>query len=150
MNILNIIKDEHRKLLNENYVMEHDNFKFQQKIKNPTFTNYASFSNDYDIEISKSDILINWRIGFELNDMGVENFIVQGDSAEGNYHIEYRDKQSDEIVQEVDKQISEHQWSFIIDDAQLKLSETLYINDAQFDFKSMKCTLIFQDPYIEY
>jgi len=140
MEIKDIIKEEFQKFLNEGYVMEHDNFKFRQEIKNSGFYNYENFSNDFDVDINESDIIINWRIGFWLNDTGVENFLVQADSVEGTYKVVLLDKQTDEVSQEIDKNIAEIPWKFQILEANLKLGDTLYI-----DFKTKICAITFYD-----
>ena len=143
MEIKNVIKEELQNLLKEGYVMEHDNFKFRQEIKNSGFYNYQNFSNDFDVDIHESDIAINWRIGFWLNDQGVENFLVQADSVEGTYHVELLNKQSDEVEQEDDKNIAEIPWKFQIDDAGLKLGGGLYVQSLEFDFETKICTVDF-------
>lgn len=143
MKINDIIKEEHLKLLKEGYVMEHDNFKFNQEIKNSSFYNYDNFSNDFDVDISESAIILNWRIGFWLNDMGVENFLVQADSVEGTYNVKLLDKQTDEVSQEMDKNIGEIPWRFEITEADLKLGGTLYVESLDFDFSTKKCVVTF-------
>jgi hypothetical protein len=150
MEIKNIIREEFRKLLKEGYVMEHDNFKFHQEIKNSSFYNYENFSNDFDVDINESDIIVNWRIGFWLNDMGVENFLVQADSVEGTYKVVLLNKQSDEVEQEMDKDITEIPWKFRIDDAILHKGSTLYIEDLTFDFQTKICTITFFDTDNQY
>jgi hypothetical protein len=143
MEIKDIIKEELQNFLHEGYVMEHDNFKFKQEIKNSGFYNFQSFSNDFDVDISESQIFINWRIGFWLNDMGVENFLVQADSVEGTYHVELFNKQSDEVEQEMDKNIAEIPWKFQIDDAELRKGGGLYVQSLEFDFETKICTVDF-------
>jgi len=143
MKIKDIINEEFRKILKEGYVMEHDNFKFRQELKNSTFYNYENFSNDFDVNINETNIIVNWRIGFWLNDNGVENFLAQVDSVEGTYKVVLRDKQTDELSQENDKNISEIPWIFKIYDATLKLGNPLYINLLNFDFKTKICTVTF-------
>jgi len=146
MKIKDIIQEEFQSLLKEGYVMEHDNFKFKQKIENPSFFHFQSFSNDYDVDIIESDIYVNWRIGFWLNNMGVENFLVQADSVEGTYKVELRDKQSDEVSQELDKNITEVPWNFQISNATLLKGGTLYIKNITFDFETKICNVEFYDP----
>lgn len=145
MKINNIIQEELKKFLKEGYVMEHENFKFRQEIKKSNFYNYQNFSNDYDVYINESQIFINWRIGFWLNDIGIENFIVQADSVDGIYKVNLLNKQTDELVQEIDKNIAEVQWKFQINDAVLKLNDTLYIESLDFDFKTKICVVTFID-----
>ena len=134
MEIKNIIKEELQSLLKEGYVMEHDNFNFQQKIENPSFHNFQSFSNDHDIDVLESDIYITWRIGFVLNERGVEKFLVQGDRVEGTFKVELRDKQSDEVKQELDRNIADTPWRFQILEADIGLGKELFIENLTFDF----------------
>lgn len=143
MEIKDIIKEEFQNFLNEGYVMEHDNFKFKQEIQNSGFYNFQSFSNDFDVDVTESQIYINWRIGFWLNDMGVENFLVQADSVEGTYHVELLNKQSDEVEQEMDKNIAEIPWKFQVDEAGLSLGGGLYVQSLDFDFETKICTVDF-------
>jgi len=145
MEIKNIIKEELHTLLKEGYVMEHDNFKFQQKIENPVFNNFQSFSGDHDVDVLESDIYVNWRIGFVLDERGVEKFKAQVDSVEGTYKVELRDKQSDEVSQELDKNIAENNWRFQILDANLILGGFLYIENLTFDFATQICNVEFFD-----
>ncbi len=145
MEIKNVIKEELKKLLTEGYVMEHDNFRFQQKIENPSFQNFQSFSGDHDVDVLESDIYVNWRIGFWLNEMGVENFRVQVDAVQGTYKVELRDKQNDEVAQELDKNIGENAWKFQILEANLILGSTLYIENLTFDFQTNICNVEFYD-----
>lgn len=145
MEIKNIIKEEFQKILKEGYMMEHDNFKFRQEIKNSSFYNYENFSNDFDVDINESQIIVNWRIGFWLNDSGIEKFIIKADSVEGTYNVVLRDKQTDEISQEDNKNISEIPWKFKIYDATLKLGDVLFVNKLNFDFKTKICIVAFLD-----
>jgi len=146
MGIKSIIKEELQSLLKEGYVMEHDNYRFKQKIENPSFHNFQSFSTDFDVDVTESDIYVNWRIGFELNEMGINNFKIQVDSVEGTYKVELRDKQSDEVSQEIDKNIAENAWNFQILEAKLELGNTLYIENLTFDFAKNTCNVEFYDP----
>ena len=150
MEIKKIIREEFLNLMNEGYVMEHDNFKFQQKVENPSFHNFQSFSGDHDVDVIESDIYVGWRIGFWLNDMGVENFLVQADSVQGTYKVELRDKQSDEVAQELDKNIAEVPWRFQILDANLPKGGTLYIENLTFDFETKVCNVEFYDPNTQF
>lgn len=143
MNINNIIQEELSKVINESYTMDHDNFHFRQRLTNSRFFNYNTFSNDYDVDINESDIIINWHIQFELNQSGIENFIVTADSVEGIYKVGLLDKQSDEVVQMNDKNIAEFQWKFKIENANLLLRQTLYVENLVFDFKSKICIVTF-------
>lgn len=148
MEIKDIIQEEYKQILKEGYVMEHDNFRFKERIENPSFFHIETFSNDYDVDVIESDIYVNWRIGFWLNDMGIENFLVQADSVEGTYKVELRDKQSDEVAQEIDKNIAEIPWKFQILEATLVKGGTLYIEDLSFDFATKDCYVQFYEPKI--
>ena len=53
------------------------------------------------------------------------------------------DKQSDEVAQETDKNISEIKWEFEVDSAVLHMGKTLYIESADSDFKAKKCRILF-------
>ena len=147
MDIKNIINEEFQNILKEGYVMEHDNFKFRQQVEPAKigFYNYQNFSNDFDVDIIENNIFINWRIGFWLNDMGVENFLVQADSVEGIYKVNLLDKQTDEVSQEIEKNIAEIPWKFQIYDAKLKLRDSLYVDSLDFDFNTKICNVTFFD-----
>lgn len=144
--ILGVVDNEVRKFITEGYVMEHDNFKFRQELTNSSFYNFKNFSNDFDVDISESDIFVNWRIGFWLNDNGIENFLVKVDSVEGSYKVMLFNKQTDEVEQENDKNIADEPWKFQIYEAMLKLNDTLYIKSLDFDFQTKICTVTFTDP----
>lgn len=143
ININNLINEEVSHFLNESISMEHENFRFKQELNNSRFINYEGFSNDFDLNVEKSNILINWHIIFWLNDSGVENFIVVGDSVEGTYTLNYYNKQTDAIDQTNDKDISEIQWKFTTNKPVLELNGGLYVQELNFDFKTNICTLLF-------
>ena len=143
MKIKDIIREEYQELLKEGYVMEHDNFKFKQKVENPSFFNYQAFSNDYDVDISESEIYMSWRIGFWLNEMGIENFLIQVDGVEGTYNVKLYDKRTDEEAQNTDRDIAEIPWRFNVSEASLQKGGGLYIQDATFDFETKNCDVDF-------
>ena len=143
INIDNLINEEISDFLNESISMAHENFKFSQEFNNSTFQNYEGFSNDYDLNIEKSNVKINWHIVFWLNDYGVENFIVVGDTVEGTYTLNYNNKQTDAVDQTNDKDISEIEWKFVVNEATLSLNGGLYVNSLNFDFKDNTCTISF-------
>jgi hypothetical protein len=145
MKLSNIIHEEIKKILNEAYSFENQNFQFQQEIKNSSFYNFEGFSNDFDVNILESDISITWHIAFWLNEAGIENFIVEADSVKGTYKVTYQNKHSDEVEQENDKDIAEFPWKFKITEANLHLGKTLYIKLLTFDFKTKICTITFFD-----
>jgi hypothetical protein len=143
MDLNKIIQEEMINVLNEAYSMEHENFRFRQRVRDSWFNNYKGFSTDYDTDITESDIIINWHIIFWLNDFGVENFVVSIDGVEGIYRVQLLNKQTDEIEQEVDKDISEIKWKFEVDDAVLQLNGSLYVTGLNFDFKTNICKVQF-------
>ena len=145
MELKNIIQEELNKILNESYVMEHENFRFRQEIKDSSFYNYDSFTTDFDADIAESNIFINWHIGFQLNEFGIERFVVGIDSVEGTYRYNLYNKQSDELEQESDKNINDHQWKFNVGDPILRLNKPLYIETLDFDFKTKICSVTFLD-----
>jgi len=148
MEIKDIIKEELQTILKEGYVMEHDNFKFRQMIEKISYYNFQGFSNDFETDVTESEIAVNWRIGFWLNDQGVENFLVQVDSVEGTYHVQYLHKQSSEVEQEMDKNISEVPWRFDIPQTTLRMGDGLYIESLEFDFQTKVCTVNFFETEI--
>jgi hypothetical protein len=150
MKINNIVNEEYVKLLKEAYSFENDNLQFRQEIKNSSFYNYEAFSNDFDVDVNESDIFINWRISFWLNDYGVENFVVEVDNVIGTYKMVLLNKQSDEVEQENEKDIAEFPWKFKIEDAVLRLGKTLYVQSLDFDFKTKVCKVTFFDEENQY
>lgn len=145
-----VINEEVQKFLTEGYTMEHENFKFVQRMMNSSFYNYETFSTDFDVDINESDIVISWHISFGLNDFGVENFMVDIDGVTGTYMVDLLNKQTDELEQENDKDIAEFQWKFNVDDATLYLGKTLYVNTLDFDFKTKTCRVTFFDETYNY
>lgn len=154
--MIDIIKEEIQKFLNENSIIENDNFRFRQRlsytnhrgerVNNASFYKYEGFSNDYDVEIYESDIYVNWHVGFEVNDSGINDFVPYIDSVDGTYHIEYRDKQTDEVAQEADKDIAEIKWNFnFYNTPVLKGGSSLYIKSADFDFSRRECEITFYE-----
>jgi len=139
-----IIFEEIQKFLNESYIMNDDRFHFKERLTNSSFYNYSAFTNEFDSEVTESDIVVNWGISFWLNDMGVENFIVDVESVEGTFLLKLFDKQNDEQKQETPKNINDFEWKFIIDnDANLQKGSSLYINGLSFDFKNKNCIVKF-------
>jgi hypothetical protein len=132
-----------KKQLNESYVMKDDRFSFRQRINNSTFFNYEGFTSEFDSDITQSDIIVNWKISFWLNDSGVENLIIDVDSVEGTYTLEQYNKQSGELEQSIDKNIADVEWKFIVDNASLSKGGSLYISTLDFDFSKQTCDVSF-------
>lgn len=118
-------------------------FRFTDKVDNPSFYNFQPYSNDYDVDITESDISVVWRAGFWLNDNGIENFMIDIQEVLGTYKVELHDKQSDELVQENDRDITEVPWKFEVDEAPLEKGGALYVTDISFDFETKISTVSF-------
>lgn len=144
-NVGNIIKEEVQRFLNESYVLEDDNFKFRQQITNSSFSNYEGFTNDFDSDILESNVTISWRVGFWLNQSGIEHYYIDIDGVEGTYTLQLLNKQTDEVEQEAEKNIAEVNWKFVVEDATLYLNKSLYISTLEFDFKTNICRVLFYD-----
>jgi len=144
MNLNKIIQEELNKVLNESTIsMEHENFKFRQQLNNSTFDKYKSFSNDYDISINESNIIVNWHIIFWVSDSSVENFVISVDGVEGTYKVSMLNRQTDVSEQEVDKNISENKWKFEVGEAVLQSNSGLYVTSLNFDFETNICNVQF-------
>jgi hypothetical protein len=137
-----LIAEELEKILYETNNFTDDNLRFQQKVVNVKYLNYETISNEHDSNITDTNIFITWRIGFNLNEFGVENFIINIEEVNGYFNIALRDKQSDELLQETSKDINEFNWSFKIE-AVLNKGGSLYVNELIFDFKNQICHVKF-------
>lgn len=130
-------------LLSESFIMNDDNFKFKQTVTNSIFNNYDKLSNDNDLNIIQSSININWNIKFWLNDFGIENLIIEIDNLDGYYILEERDKVSDELINNINKNINEIKWNFEYSEVSLSIGGSLYIRSLSFDFQNNTCTVSF-------
>ena len=136
------IINEEIALLSESFIHTDDNFIFKQVITNSYFSNYDT-SKDYDLNITESNILVNWRIKFWVNNFGIENFIIEVDTIEGQYLLEEYDKISDELVNSTAKNINDIKWNFVNSDVSLTTGGALYISSLDFDFETNTCTVKF-------
>jgi hypothetical protein len=152
MRNLNIINEEIKKFLNEaSAVVNSEDFNFKTVLnmfdndgkERIFFDNYENFSTDYDVDIVNAAITVNWKVGFWTNETGIENFFVNVDSVEGAYMLEMRDKHTDEVKQQTQKNINDVQWKFESDDFMLMTDGGMYAKDLMFDFKTNMCTLGF-------
>jgi hypothetical protein len=134
---------EINEFLNEGYSFEDEKLRFRDSVREPSFVNYNSISNDYDITINNPNLFINWHLGFRVNQQGVEKIIPYIDNVEGTYQVEFHDKHSDELVQHDDKDISEIKWNFSIKPFELAIDKPIYVNSLSFDFNSKTCTVNF-------
>jgi hypothetical protein len=138
-----IINEEIKDFINESYVFSDDRFKFKVRLTNSIFYNYNSHSSDYDTDITESDIIVSWNVGFWLNDAGFENFMINIEGIEGTYVLQQFNLQSDELEQETRKDINEIKWTFNRPEATLVTNGSLYIKDLAFDFENKTCTVTF-------
>lgn len=144
MDLINIIREELKTTLNETYVLKDDKFKFKTLVQNTTFQNYDGFTNEFDVNVSESNIILTWRISFWLNEQGIESFIINADGVEGQYKLDYYNKHSDALEQQNQKEISENNWKFIVDQgAMLQQNISLYPTSLDFDYKTNTCTVKF-------
>jgi hypothetical protein len=141
-----IIKEEIQKfLIKESYIMAGDNFNFKQPVKKVFFYNYSSFSTEFDVDVTESNISVTWQVSFWLNDMGIENFNIDVEKVEGVYSMELYDQRTDEMKQKTQKNIADDEWKFVVDEeTTLMLGKTLYVKDLEFDFKNKTCKVNFQ------
>jgi hypothetical protein len=142
-NINNIIINEINNFLNEGHSFENESLRFRDIVREPTFINYDSISNDYDVTINNPNLIINWHVGFQLNPQGIEKIIPFIDNVEGTYQVEFHDIHSDELVQHDDKNIAEIKWNFSIEPFQFTIDNPIYVESVKFDFESRTCTVYF-------
>jgi len=142
MNINKIINDEIR-LISENYVYANGQFTFKSVIEQSHFFNYDNISSEYESDINDSNIVINWGIGFNPDEQGIGYMKIVIIGLEGTFSLELRDKNTDELISNTEKNIDEYKWRFIIGEANLTNGGTLYATDLQFDFKNNTCTVSF-------
>lgn len=160
-NLYKVVNEEVFKFLNEGFG-ENDELGFRQTLRMRDqrtgsmrifFSNYNKFSNDYDIDVIDAFVTINWRVKLLTNKMGIEDYNIYGESVEGEFRLEMRDKQTDEVVQETDKNIAEIDWKFIVDEddefTKLTISSSLYVQELDFDFGNNTCTLGFRPSEYE-
>ena len=144
MKITAVINEEIKKVLNESYIMNDNKFKFKQNLNNSTFTNYENFTTEFDSKVLQSNIVVTWGISFWLNQNGIENFIIDVEKVEGIFQIELRDKHSDELKQNTEKNINEFEWKFIVtENTSLIKGGSLYVSSLDFDFKNKTCVVKF-------
>jgi hypothetical protein len=147
MKISNLIKEEVQNLFNERAtVVGGESFNFTQPVKSPSvgFYNYDTFTSEYDANVSESNIAITWQVSFRVNQYGIESFIINGERVAGQYKLQLHDKQSDELKQEIVKDIAEIKWKFETENnVTLLLRKSLYVTGLDFDFKTQTCRLYF-------
>lgn len=143
MKINDIIQEELKGVLSESYVMKDERFKFKQNVRNASYYNYASFTQEFDTDITESDLWVAWSVAFWLNENGIENLNIEIENVSGQFVLEMFNKQTDKEEQKLPKEISEYPWKFIIDQASLDKGGSLYISGMDFDFETNMCTVTF-------
>ncbi len=142
MKTIKSIINEEIALLNESFIYSDDNLVFNQVSINNSFSNYDN-SDEYDLKIQKSNILVIWSIKFWVNESGLENFIIEVESVSGYFILEQYDKQSDELVNSTAKNINDIKWNFQNSNGVLTTGGSLYIKMLDFDFKTNTCIVKF-------
>ena len=155
-NVQNVVNEEIQRFLNEDITGDNDDFRFTNELRmlDPmkegmpvNFYNYSSFSADYDIDVLDAYVIVTWKVGFEANSNGIKNFFINVEKVDGQYRVEMRDKQSDEVVQTTDKNIADTQWKFEVDDDTfMKVNGGLFVEEISFDFANNQCVLAFNAP----
>lgn len=136
MVITDIIKQEYKKVLNEGYVYQDPKLIFTDAITTAQFINYDDLYPDFDPNLSENNVSITWGMSFWLTENGIENMIIQVKGVEGTVNFDLHDKQSDELKQTVQKNLTEYKWNYQTSNAVLQLNGSLYVNSATFDFKT--------------
>lgn len=143
-NIFNrIIKEEVQNFVGGGSNLVSDSKLNFQQVVNADFYNYDTFSSDYDTDIATTPITVNWSIKLWVNKTGVASFGVEIDSVEGFYVLNLLDKQSDQVVQNSQKNIADVKWHFDINNIEIELGESLYVTTLDFDFKNQACAVSF-------
>lgn len=149
--ITKMVQEEFNNMMNEIDSSNNNKFNFSGRFimsqSNPKqyfdFLNYETFTTQYDTDIIDYNIIVNWSAYFQLNQVGIENFVIDVEGAKGLFTIEMRDLHSDEVVNEQQKNIEDFDWKYVADDANLAKGGSLYIHHLTFDFKQKSCTVVF-------
>lgn len=144
--VRSIIREEVEKIV-RGVDFTDDRLNFNQLIVYPNveFNNYDSFTNDFDVRITTgATINVNWGISFQINQYGIQNFQINIKGVNGQYHIQYLDKQSDKIMQEKDDDIKNINWKYTVtENVPLITKGTLYVKGLKFNFKDNTCFVEF-------
>lgn len=141
----NLINEEIEKFVNEDWGSG-NKFSFSQTfqgIEQLSFYNYQTFSDEYDVDITDGIIVLKWNLIVNVREWGVKGFDIDISEVEGTYVLNLLDKQTDEIVQETEKNIAEIDWNFITDTDGLSFDNPVYGIEMSFDFKEQKCVVSF-------
>jgi hypothetical protein len=137
-----LIREEVQNIITEAEPVKLEQLKFAEPI-NATFINYEAFTKDYDARVDVTKIIVYWTPVFWKNPYGIHKFDIDVERVEGLYVLHLFDKQSDELVQQTQKNIADTPWKFQVNEASLELGGSLYIKMVQFDFKTNMCTITF-------
>ncbi len=137
-----LIREEVQNFITEAEPVKLEQLKFAEPV-NTTFINYETFTNDYDSRVDVTKIIVYWTPVFWTNPLGIHKFDIDIEKVEGMYVLHLFDKQSDELVQQTQKNIADIPWNFQVSQANLELGGHLYITMVQFDFKTNTCTITF-------
>lgn len=148
MNINKIIIEEFNKFLTEEYYHDKEYFTFTQRLNNSYFSNFDSFSTDFDTDITGSDIIITWKVIFDLmnNDAGIGRILVEVENIQGVFYYSLMDKRTDEVAPEnenIQKDINEIKWNFNYNNVILSNENALSIKELEFDIKNKICIVVF-------
>ena len=141
-----IIKEEVQNFVEEKprIATSNNDFQFVQQVPNVSFYNYSTFSNDFDVDVKESNIVLTWQIVFVVDSKGIMKFIIEGQKVEGPYRIELYDQHTYELKQQTQKNIQDDQWKFILEDNVVIVpNNPLTVKDLEFDFKNKICKLSF-------
>jgi hypothetical protein len=133
------INEEIESFLSEGYTLDDERFKFKEEnVQYVEFVNYESFSDQYDVEVLKRNISVDWKIRFWLNDAGIENIFIEIEKVEGEYTVNMLDRFSGDVVSSTNHIVADNNWDYQINTTEIEFnqSDTLYVGIVQFDFKN--------------
>lgn len=141
----NKIKSEVLNYINEESSFNGNKMDFSQTIesKNIFFTNYNSFSKDYDSDILQKNIFVNWELRLNIKEYGIDGFSIDITKLNGGFTVQLYDKQTDELVNEIEKNINDIDWFFEVNADEYIFGERLYIKELEFDVNNKNCIVSF-------
>ena len=140
--LLSIINEEIAQLQSRKYT--NDNFIFNTNIIDSDFRNYPELSKEYEIDITESNIMVNWTVYFSLSQSGIDNLNVVINDIKGFYIPIQIDNHTQETTDLGKKEIIFREWDIIyLQDIVLSNSIPLSIKTLEFDFQSKKCVVRF-------
>lgn len=138
---LNKIKSEVLNYINEETFFSPNKIDFKHTIEpqNIFFSNYDSFSEDYYSDIVESSILVNWDLRLNIKEYGINGFSIHITKLSGTFTIELYDKQTDELVNTVEKNINDIDWFFEVNADDYTFGGSLHIQSLEFDVNNKNC-----------